>query len=159
MNKLPPKYSLPEIERRWLVDPALLKPLGVPAAHILDRYIKDGNLRLRRLATPTETLYKLCKKYPSNGAWQNITNLYLDQTEYEMLLSIPAIVINKTRFKTHGGAVDVYGNDALFIFEKEFLQAEDAVSYLPPNFTTREVTGDRENSGYALAQRFGAETP
>lgn len=53
-RKMPPKYSSPEIERRWLVREECLPETGTARRrHIEDKYIDGGRLRLgHRTSTP-----------------------------------------------------------------------------------------------------------
>jgi CYTH domain-containing protein len=156
----PPKYSLPEIERRWLVEPARLPELThLPCRHIEDCYIEQSLLRLRRIEAPDgEVAYKLCKKYGRGDALANpITNLYLSPEEYLALRALPGLRVHKQRYAVEGGAIDIYpSSPALAIFEIEFDNEHAAADYTPPHFAGREITHDSTYSGAALAGRFAA---
>ncbi len=152
-----PKYSLAEIERRWLVPNALAAPLldGQPAI-ITDTYLTGSRLRLRRVdGADGSTLYKFCRKYGDReGPSESITNLYLEAAEYDILASLPGERVIKHRHRLQEGSIDVYGKGALHIYEIEFQALDAAMRYTPPPFVQREITGDDDYSGLTLARRF-----
>lgn len=158
----PPRYSLPEIERRWLVEPSRLPELThLPCRHIEDCYIEQSLLRLRRIQAPDgEVAYKLCKKYGRGDTLANpITNLYLSPEEYLALSTLPGLRVHKQRYAMEGGAIDVYASaPALAIFEIDFDDEQSAANYLPPPFVGREITDDSTYSGAALAARFAMDS-
>lgn len=135
-----PKYSLPEIERRWHVDPAKLPDLAnLPYRDIEDRYFSGTRLRLRRIAAPGEgPTYKLCKKYgPLTQFTEPITNIYLTEAEYRLFEVLEADVIRKRRYSIEGGSLDLFENrDPLF--EVEFASEAEAMAYSPPGFVGEE---------------------
>lgn len=145
------KYSLPEIERRWLADAAKVDLGGVAPSVITDRYLTCGRLRLRRVVSPEGTVYKLCKKYPSEGVYGRITNIYLSEEEHEALAALDAVEVTKKRYRVGGGSLDVYPNGTA-IFEVEFASEEEAGRFMPPAFVLSEVTGQAEFAGLALAR-------
>ncbi len=135
-----PKYSLPEIERRWHVDLAKLPDLAnLPYRDIEDRYFTATRLRLRRIAAPgEEPTYKLCKKYgPLTQLTEPITNIYLTEAEYRLFEILGADVIRKRRYSIEGGSLDLLENrDPLF--EVEFASEAEAMAYSPPGFVGEE---------------------
>jgi len=157
-----PKYSLPEIERRWLVRDDVAAELL--AAHvdtapdvIEDRYVTGTRLRLRRVrhADGGETL-KLCLKYGRASALREpITNLYLTAHEYAVLAVIDGASVRKRRFRVAGGSLDVFDEPAgtPTYFEREFATVEAAMAYEPPAFAAEEVTGEPEHTGANIARR------
>lgn len=134
-----PKYSLPEIERRWDVSsaPSLV---GVPYREIEDRYFTGTRLRLRRIWAAGETpVYKLCKKYGAiSNLTEPITNIYLTEPEFATFQNIPAEVVRKRRYAIAGGSLDL-SDDGEARFEREFSSEEEALSYLPPDFVGAEL--------------------
>lgn len=157
MEPVFPKYSLAEIERRWLVDSALLPALeSLPHREIDDHYLHDTWLRLRAIRQVGQaTEYKLCKKYgKTEGIVEPVTNLYLSAAEYAVLAKLPAARIGKTRYALAGGSLDLYRLDkaSLAIFEIEFESEDAALTYSPPDFVAREVTNNALFTGYAFAQ-------
>ncbi|MBX3452340.1 MAG: hypothetical protein KF777_22480 [Planctomycetaceae bacterium] len=155
-----PKYSLPEIERRWLVAPNELSMLeGQPYREIEDLYVDGTQLRLRKISSANgEVVFKFCKKYGKRSPLsQPITNLYLSKEEYHTLAQLSGKVARKRRYSIAGGSVDVYeGTPVIAVFEIEFASEQDAKRYQPPSFVSDEITRDESYSGAAIAGR-GAE--
>jgi CYTH domain-containing protein len=154
----PPKYALREIERRWLVqqDVAPLVRHATEVRRIEDRYIEHTHLRLRKIEehgkAPT---FKLGKKYAEGrGRHGYVVSVYLTREEYAVLLALPGRTCTKHRYQVAGGAVDVYEAPRLpfATFEREFGTVKAAEGYVPPDFTSREITDDPEYSGYMLAR-------
>jgi CYTH domain-containing protein len=156
-----PKYSLPEIERRWLVDLPLVGSLEhIPPRLIEDLYLTGTRLRLRKIVWPdTRVEFKLCKKYGKTSVWsEQITNLYLEEHEYRELSALPGRRSRKRRYAIAGGSLDIYEspNADLALFEIEFTDEHAASIYAPPPFVTREITATAEFSGASLAMNGNA---
>ena len=156
MNDIP-KYSLVEIERRWLVEVSAIDNLDHrPYREIHDLYISGSRLRLRRVAGPaTEVIFKLGKKYGKRTSLSEpITNLYLTESEYRSFSGLPGTHTRKRRYALADGTLDIYlePNSGLAVFEVEFDDERAAEAYRPPLFVTREITGDSEFSGISLAE-------
>ncbi len=154
---MPIKYSLPEIERRWLMDIANVARLDdVPFQLIEDRYLVGTHLRLRKIVTADKQMaFKLGKKYDKTSeVSQPITNLYIDAQEYATLARLDAAVATKRRYSIQGGSLDVYvaPNAGFAVFEVEFVTEDAAKHYMPPGFVGEEITGDTRYSGYALTK-------
>ena len=153
--KSPPKYSEPEIERRWVVPAAAAEEQVVAQPYRLleDRYILGTRLRLRKVSGPT-TVFKLGKKYDSStdGAEQ-VVSVYLAEEEHDILASLPHHLARKRRYSIAGGSIDQYLHPRrdLFVFEVEFQTLSEAEAFLPPAFVDLEVTGDPRYSGFAIA--------
>lgn len=153
----PPKYALMEIERRWLIPNALARPLlNNRPVRITDTYLNDTRLRLRRVEQADGTLrFKFCRKYGDrDGPAESITNLYLEAAEYELLASLPGARVTKYRYQLDAGAIDVYGQETLHVFEIEFAGLDAARRYTPPGFVSEEITGNDAFSGLSLARQF-----
>jgi len=151
------KYSLPEIERRWLVREDRLPSLsGARRREIEDKYVQGGRLRLRSVrAENGETIFKLGKKYPRVGIEaEHVVSVYLSQEEYEVLRALPGAIARKSRYSVEGGALDIYESrhPRPSIFEMEFASEAEAAAYFPPHFAGEEVTFNAQYTGYALAQ-------
>lgn len=132
------KYSRSEIERRWFVDLDAIGPLeDVPFRRIVDRSIHGTRLRLRRVEDDGETLYKLGQK--ENG---RITNIYLNQAEYNLLAELPANVLVKRRYAIAGGSLDLPEGDLSPRWELEFSSVGEAEAFSPPPFVTTEDRRD-----------------
>jgi CYTH domain-containing protein len=154
---MPQKYTLPEIERRWLVHEDRLPSLpGVRRREIEDKYIQGGRLRLRAVrAEGTGPVFKLGKKYPRVGIEpEHVVSVYLSEAEHEMLRGLPGAIARKARYSIEGGSLDVYEHphSRPTIFEVEFKSEPEAAAYVPPDFVGEEVTFNARYTGYALAQ-------
>ncbi len=152
-----PKYSKPEIERRWLVAfEAKLDAENGRTRIIEDRYILNTRLRLRKVTESGRSpIYKLGKKYESesSGTHQVVTT-YLTENEYSVFARLPAKIARKRRCCLYGGSLDVYEHleVELQVFEIEFASVEEAAAYVPPPFVGREITSETKYSGFALAR-------
>ena len=154
---MPIKYSIPEIERRWLVNLADVAQLeAMPFQLIEDRYLAETHLRLRKIVMADQQIvFKLGKKYgKTSEVSQPITNLYIDAQEYATLAKLDAAVATKRRYSVQGGSLDVYvePNAGFAVFEVEFVTEEAAKDYAPPVFVGEEITTSSHYSGYALAR-------
>ncbi len=149
-----PKYSLPEIERRWTVDDRVLSDIGSqPKVIIIDKYLSGTRLRLRSMDGGSGVKYKLGKKYGDNRNYsESITNIYLSSEEYELLRQSTGVEVTKTRYRIAGGSLDIYTDDQRpIIFSVEFRSEAEAMIYQPPEFVLDEVTDNQAYSGYVLA--------
>ena len=152
-KSMSPKYSLPEIERRWQVELSAVGSLdNLPYRTITDLYIHSTRMRLRKEEGEGQVVYKLCKKYgKSSNISEAITNVYLTEAEYRLFAGLPGNWLYKRRYSLEGGSLDVYENPQITFFEKEFATEEEAHAYQPPAFVGQEVTGQAAVSGAALA--------
>jgi CYTH domain-containing protein len=163
------KYAWVERERRfWLA--ALPPGLSLGDEHTLieDRYIEGARLRLRKM-TPSmggETALKFGQKYVEDGQEPHqtvMTNLYLDQTEYDLLGRLPAKVLTKKRYgypyQERKLSIDVFmGNlEGLILAEIEFLEDSDAANFPAPSFALRDVTDEHFFTGGELVKLTAAE--
>jgi CYTH domain-containing protein len=149
-----PKYSLLEIERRWLVDLDRVDLSGAPCREIEDLYIAGSRLRLRKISGAQESTFKLGMKYGKRTPLtEPITNLYLTESEYGLLSSLPGTRTRKRRYALEGGSVDVYvaPRAGVAVFEVEFESERAALDFVPPAFVTREITNEPALSGLSLA--------
>jgi CYTH domain-containing protein len=151
------KYALVERERRFL----LAAPPGAPLAderHIADRYLTGTRLRLRRVtrAGPAEPEYKLTQKVPAArpGPVRGlITNFYLSRAEYDLLATLPAARLAKTRLSFPPYVVDLLGPPlhGLVLAEVEMGSNADLAACPPPPRSVAEVTRDDRFTGGRLA--------
>jgi CYTH domain-containing protein len=150
------KYARPERERRFVVT-----EVPEPLEHgrlIEDRYLDGGTLRLRAVRGDGAPVYKLTQKVRAGvgPAEVSITNLYLSEDEYRMLVALPGSDLVKTRSLCQGFAVDVFHGplEGLVLAE---LEVEDLQAELDlPDWICCEVTHDDTFSGGALASRTSA---
>lgn len=163
MNR-PLKYARIEAERRFLLN-KIPDTLSVeePFHRIIDRYIPGTRLRLRRIESPSgETLvFKLGQKYqaPDLDAHQTLmTNIYLDEAEYDAMAALCGSTIIKHRYPYHYAgndySIDVFEGNLLGLVLAEIeSHSENDISTLPvPEFAVREVTGDPQFTGGELAK-------
>ena len=152
-----PKYAKVEIERRWLADLEVVGSLdGVAFREIEDVYFPGTGLRLRKVEqVGASPVFKLCKKYGKCSAFSEaVTNLYLSEAEYKLVLSQSGdSAERKRRYGLAGGSLDVYCRPGKpSIFEVEFQSEVEALAYVPPAFAGIEVTNNPAYSGAALAE-------
>lgn len=156
------KYARPEVERRFLVGDRA--PDDSSPWLIEDRYIDGTSLRLRRLAAGSETIWKLAQKVrtdPRDPSTVSVTNIYLNRDEYEILASLSAGVVRKSRrISTTDGirlAIDTF-EGALAGLRLAEVEVGDVAEPIPcPVWLGREVTHDDRYSGGQLARTSAAE--
>lgn len=156
---MPPKYTHPEIERRWLVEPDRIPPLeGMRERRIEDTYLSGGRLRLRKITEDHRLpIFKLGKKYARSGHEpESVVNIYLSEDEYEALRVVPGRIAVKSRFSIADGALDLYEQPkhGFAVFEIEFSSPEAAAVYKPPGFVGEEITFNETWSGFSLAEEL-----
>jgi len=151
------KYAQIERERRFLL--AGLPPVLTITARrrITDRYLPGTRLRLRRVDHLDSGVceLKFTQKVPANrpGHVQGlITNTYLSAAEYDLLASLPAAVLSKTRLTIPPLSVDVFEPPlhGLVMADVEFSADKEAQEFLPPPATVAEVTDDIRFTGGSL---------
>ncbi|MEU9383307.1 hypothetical protein AB0D38_20995 [Streptomyces sp. NPDC048279] len=156
----PGKYARIERERRFLLAEAPAPSAVTVTRMITDRYLVGTRLRLRlRRAERSDGSceLKLTQKVPVSrpGAIQGlITNTYLSSAEYDLLASLPAAVLTKTRFSVPPLGVDVFDGtlQGLVLAEGEFTTDEEAQSFMPPPECVAEVTDDARFTGGRLVE-------
>lgn len=152
-----PKYSLIEHERRFVVDPATMPLLDPATARLIeDRYIPGTGLRLRKITAPGEaTILKLGKKYPGAGlSSRPMTNIYLDQADYDALAALPAALLVKRRHDAGAGfAIDLFDGAlaGLILAEVAAADRDTLAAIVPPIWCAQEVTDDTTYAGGTLA--------
>ena len=157
-----PKYARIEFERRWLVDAAARPPLaGASVTLIEDRYIDGTRLRLRQMSRPDlgETKWKLTKKYESaDPSARPIVTSYLTAAEFELLRTLPALELAKTRhhLRLDGRwwSLDVFEGPlaGLELVEIEASDAAALAALVPPPWAAKEVTHDARYQCGSLVQ-------
>jgi CYTH domain-containing protein len=154
----PGKYARVERERRFLLAEPPAPSAATATWTITDRYLKGTRLRLRRVEWPDRDCeLKLTQKVPvaRPGAVQGlITNTYLSPAEYDLLASLPATVMTKTRHSVPPLGVDVFAGAlrGLVLAEAEFTTDEEARSFVPPPECVAEVTDDSRFTGGRLVR-------
>jgi CYTH domain-containing protein len=152
------KYARVERERRFLLaDPPAPSAVTVTRV-IVDRYLVGTRLRLRRADfSDGRCELKLTQKVPVSrpGATQGlITNTYLSPAEYELLASLPAHVLSKSRLNVPPLGIDVFDAPlrGLVLAEVEFTTDGEALSFEPPAECVAEVTDDARFTGGRLVR-------
>ncbi|GAB2716578.1 hypothetical protein [Kitasatospora kifunensis] len=157
-------YARIERERRFLLaappDPAVV----TATRRITDRYLDGTRLRLRRMARVDDNtvVYKFTQKLPAErpGPVQGlITNTYLTDTEYQLLATLPAAVLGKTRLSVPPLGIDLFDPPlhGLVLAEAEFDSDEEAEAFRPPSEAVAEVTSDGRFTGGRLVRTGRAE--
>lgn len=152
------KYAQVERERRFLLAAAPSEGI-TRMRQITDRYLLGTRLRLRRVSDldTGSCVLKFTQKLPAEqpGAVQGlITNTYLSPAEYDLLATLPAAVLSKTRLSVPPLGVDVFDPPlhGLVLAEAEFETDEQARSFRPPLTPVAEVTDDPRFTGGSLVQ-------
>jgi CYTH domain-containing protein len=150
------KYARVERERRWLLAALPDVPPDARRLRIVDLYIRGTRLRLREVTEEGAVTRKLGHKVRLGVDATEVahTSLYLDNAEWELLVTLPADVLRKTRtLIPHDGttvAVDVFEGGLVLA---EIDHREGPARELPPSYdVVREVTGDERYTGGALAR-------
>lgn len=153
------KYARVERERRFLLASPPSASAVTASRRITDRYLPGTRLRLRRVEYPnSETCeFKFTQKVPADrpGHVQGlITNTYLSAAEYDLLASLPAEVLSKTRFSVPPLSIDVFDPPlhGLVLADVEFTTDEAARSFLLPPAAIAEVTDDARFTGGNLVR-------
>jgi CYTH domain-containing protein len=160
----PNKYAQIERERRNLLRqlPATLRDSN-DYVRIIDRYLPQSALRLRRMESPNGALIslKLARKWVTPGLSPEktvITNLYLTVTEYELLARLPAATLRKRRYsllhERRRYSVDQFEGplEGLVLAELHLLPEMGPAAGRPLPGCVREVTAEANFGGGRLAQ-------
>jgi CYTH domain-containing protein len=150
------RYAHVEREQRWLLR-ALPEGLRDPVA-VTDRYFPRSTLRLRRMASGTDTVRKLGQKARSNPSSPEVaatTNLYLTEEEFALFAQLEGAPLHKTRWHWTVAdreiSVDQFAQalDGLVLAELELSPDEPFLD--PPPLAVSDVTHDDRFSGGHLA--------
>jgi CYTH domain-containing protein len=158
MSRIPGegRYAQSEREHRWLLD-SLPGDCRDPV-EVRDHYVTGTRLRLRRMQSDHEVMWKLGQKVRERNDSPEVvklTNMYLSEQEYQALVTLDARVLSKTRwhwsFSGRTMAADVFHGalTGLVLVEME-LDLSDERPGAPPG-TIADVTEDDRFSGGALA--------
>ena len=141
------------------MDDALLPDLSsLPMRLITDKYLENSQLRLRKIESDGEFVYKFCKKYGKiSEIAEPITNLYLSQEEYQLLAELPGRELTRQRYTYPYQGVQfsinvVVGRRAPVILEAEFESEADACRCEPPSFCAEEISSDPQYEAVRLVQ-------
>jgi CYTH domain-containing protein len=150
------RYAVTEREERWLLSRL---PDGVTdPVEILDKYLTDTTLRLRRAQDGSRVVYKLGQKVRPDSADPSInqmTNMYLSQSEFELLGQVEGAELSKTRrhwsLRHRRFSVDQFGERFWGLVVAETERPMDGVGPTRPPLAVEDVTGDDRFSGGCLA--------
>jgi CYTH domain-containing protein len=145
-----------EREKRWVLRRL---PDGVTdPVDILDKYLAASTLRLRRARSSSTVVYKLGQKVrhdPTDPSINQVTNMYLSQSEFELLGQARGAVLSKTRWHWTVGnrvfSVDQFGEPLRGLVVAEIELPVDGVDPTTPPLTMADVTDDDRFSGGRLA--------
>jgi CYTH domain-containing protein len=145
-----------ERERRWLLAAVPEVPATARRVTIVDRYLLGTRLRLREVTDAEGTVSrKLGHKVRlgDDAAEVAHTSIYLDESEWALLVVLPSHVLSKTRtsvaYDGWSVAVDVF-QEGLVLAEID--AGDGPVHELPASFdVVREVTGEEAFTGFRLA--------
>jgi CYTH domain-containing protein len=153
------KYARIERERRFLLAGPPPASAVTATRRITDRYLPGTRLRLRRVDYPGDQAceFKFTQKLPAArpGHVQGlITSTYLSAAEYDLLASLPAGVLAKTRLSIPPLAIDVFDPPlhGLVLADAEFGTDEAAAAFIPPPLVIAEVTEDARFTGGSLVR-------
>jgi CYTH domain-containing protein len=153
------KYARVERERRFLLVAVPPTPAVTARRRITDRYMPGTRLRLRRVdhLDSGACELKLTQKVPAGrpGYVQGlITNTYLSPAEYDLLASLPAEVLSKTRLSVPPLSIDVFDPPlhGLVMADAEFSTDEAAQSFPQPPESVAELTDDARFTGGSLVR-------
>jgi hypothetical protein len=153
------KYATCEAERRFLLD--ALPPGAADPRRIVDRYIADSRLRLRSVerpgAVPERKLGHKRRPAPDDPTVVMHTSLYLDQGEFDLLSSLPARILAKTRWSVdvagRACSVDEFDHPlaGLLLLEVDLGHPSALDQFVPPPWAGPEVTRIEAFTGGRLA--------
>ena len=148
------KYACLEVEARYLLNKV---PEGLLDSTnswlITDRYFPNSRLRLRHMKSVArnEDVYKLTQKYrtETQDAYETtITNIYLTESEYNLLESLEARILKKKRYsyavQNYSLSIDVFEgrHQGLILAEVELENRAEADAFVLPPFILKDVTED-----------------
>ena len=153
------KYARVERERRFLLAGPPSPSAAAGIRRITDRYLPGTRLRLRRVdhLDSGACEFKFTQKVPADlpGYVQGlITSTYLSAAEYDLLASLPAAALSKTRLSIPPLGIDVFDPPlhGLVMADAEFSTDDEAASFLPPPAAVAEITDDRRFTGGSLVR-------
>lgn len=159
------KYAHPEVERKFLL--MTMPVAAIFRSSIVDHYITNTTLRLRRVQTEDKVRFKLAQKlraHPDDTRVILHTNFYISEVEYNLFVStLPSRRLEKRRFALFEGAISMgidqfQGElDGLVIAEVDFGPHGDPLAFTMPSFALTEVTDDERFTGGRLASTNRAQ--
>jgi len=149
-------YAATEREERWLL--SRLPDDVTDPVKILDKYLANTTLRLRRAQSGSRLVYKLGQKVrpdPTDPSINQMTNMYLSQSEFELLGQVEGATLSKTRWHWSPGhrrfSVDQFDERLAGLVVAETERPVDGVGPTRPPLAVADVTEDDRFSGGCLA--------
>jgi CYTH domain-containing protein len=156
------RYAQMEREQRWILR-ELPGDLDHPVS-IVDLYISDTRLRLRRMENNSVVVYKLGQKVrvaEGEPEMVKLTNLYLSEREYTTLAQLGGAEIRKTRWRwsqpERPVVVDEFGGRLAGLVLAELELGPDDPRMKSPPLAAADVTDEDRFSGGRLALTSAAE--
>ena len=156
------RYARLEREQRWVLDAVPTE--ARPRAEIVDRYLLGTRLRLRRMTSSDGLVLKLGQKVRVEATDPErvmVTSIYLSPEEFDVLATLPAAEIAKSRFVLPWGtgalAVDRFHGRLRGLVLAEIEHGPDDELLDPPPFARADVTHDDRYSGGELASATASE--
>lgn len=158
-----PKYSLLEIEKKWIIDKDNLPDIStLQLIEVTDKYFPVTRIRLRKMFynESNETKYKLTKKYGKISTQSEpLTTLYLSEFEYNLFNLLEGFVLIKNIYQYPFSGkiflIELFKIPAVnfILLEAEASSEEEIDSQKIPGFVIKEVTNEKEYEGYEIASR------
>lgn len=160
VNKM--KYARIERERRFLLGEPPEGLVARPYTLITDHYLPNTRLRLRRMTNEVGEVIalKLTQKFGETAVptqHTTITNIYLNETEYQRLAQLGGDLLTKRRYRhassEHTFSIDVFDGplNGLILAEIEAQTDEHLQSIQLPDWAVAEVTNSAFFTGGNLA--------
>lgn len=163
------KYACLEVECRYLLNNIPDDLFDSPQGWLItDRYFPNTRLRLRHMQSLSgdENIYKLTQKYRSeiqNAYETTITNMYLNEAEYNHFEALEAKTLEKKRYPyalpSFSLSIDVFEgrHQGLILAEMEVEEKAGVDKLVFPRFVLKDVTEDPFFNGGNLAMMTDEE--
>jgi CYTH domain-containing protein len=156
------RYARVEREQRWIL---ACRPDGLDRpVSIVDLYVPGTRLRVRRMETDTDVVYKLGQKVrplAEDPEVVKLTNMYLSEAEYSTLARLGGAEIRKIRWRWIPGerplVVDVFEGPLAGLVLAEMELGPDERRVGPPPLMVADVTKDDRFCGGTLAATTHAQ--
>jgi len=157
------KYSRYEYERSYLLSDVPKFFEKIETKQITDKYVEGTRIRLRKVLSNEEEIYKLTKKEaltPEKKGVLKINTIRLSKDEYEIMNALKGFIVKKKRTiigvnKVRIGIDEIrLKSEILYIAEIEFKDEVTMNSFEMPLNYEREITSDKHINGYKIAKKY-----
>ncbi|MEL6254411.1 MAG: hypothetical protein AAFR87_20550 [Bacteroidota bacterium] len=125
------KYAQTEWERTFLLKAPPLDISHLPFKQLEDNYLKHSQMRLRKAFDGTNTYFKLSKKVQLQSQSQQwVSSIYLNSTEYELFVHLPAYYLKKSRYYFRSEDGISIGLDHIKLKDKELWLANGRIAHI-----------------------------